>query len=170
MAEDLRHVCERRWICHTGLHSQHGEFTVMTYNILANIHILPGVYTYCPESVRYENARAPHIIAEVQSYSPDVVCFQEVSEYHYTSMLKRHMGNIGYLGFHMTYRYRTHDGLCIFYKSSQFTLLNERRFQIEDLVHSLAAVGVHISPSHDCVLHSSVASYKDVSSNGAYIF
>lgn len=50
-------------------------FTLMTYNIL-NDTCIRDSYKYCPNEVLDKDHRYNHIVQEVRSYNPDIVCMQ----------------------------------------------------------------------------------------------
>ena len=102
--------------------------TLMTYNILANVFVVEGDYSYCPADIRYMRGRHHRILQEIAHNDPDVVCLQEVAVTHFESNLKSDLSRVGYEGIHMSYmRNEYADGLAIFYKRSQLLLLCERR-------------------------------------------
>lgn len=52
------------------------SFTVMTWNVLADIYATTEAYPYCEPFVLAWNYRRERLLAEMLSYNPDVICLQ----------------------------------------------------------------------------------------------
>lgn len=101
------------------------DFTVMSYNILAQDLLEANAYLYvhCSESVLVWSTRLKGIIQEIQSNRPDILCLQEAQESHFKEELEPVLISMGYT---CVYKQRTGaktDGCAICYQTSRFSQL-----------------------------------------------
>lgn len=109
--------------------SEEKSFSVSTYNILTDHCIRSGQYLYCPADNRYMSSRHPHIMAEIATFKPDVVCFQEADAEHFRLFLSPDMDGLGYSGVNCA---TTDDqGLATFWKRSVFTMIKYKEKQLQ---------------------------------------
>ncbi|XP_023139140.2 protein angel homolog 1 isoform X2 [Amphiprion ocellaris] len=99
------------------------DFTVMSYNILAQdlLELHQDLYTHCPLEVLDWNYRFSLLVGEIQKWTPDIVCLQEVQENHYHEQLHPFLSEMGYT---CVYKRRTGtktDGCATCYRSSCFS-------------------------------------------------
>lgn len=101
--------------------TSHSHFRVMTYNILADHYAQEHcreLYSAVPWVALEWSKRAEMIAKEVEHWSPDVVCFQEVDHFeHLKGLLKPH----GYKGVYAARTGGRPDGLAMFWKRSRFS-------------------------------------------------
>ena len=109
----------REWL-EKGRPSSGNSFSVLTYNVLADAAIHKGHYEYCPEDRRYMSWRHKHIMVEIETMQPDVVCFQEVHESHWLNHLLPDMCSLGFDGV----LFWRQDDLCVAlcYRTAVFSL------------------------------------------------
>lgn len=55
-----------------------GTFTVLSYNILADMHASSELYSYCPSWALSWPYRKQNLMREIVGYHADIVCLQEV--------------------------------------------------------------------------------------------
>lgn len=96
------------------------RFTILQYNVLiTQIDVVPQYY-YCPEYAQKWDYRGPNLVREINSYSPDIVCLQEVDKFDFfESSFAQH----GYVGIYEPRPYKHLDGLAMFYKKDKFKLV-----------------------------------------------
>ncbi|KAI3978537.1 hypothetical protein MKX01_015712 [Papaver californicum] len=54
------------------------SFSVLSYNILADMYASPGRYNYCPASALNWEYRSQNLLREIIRYDADVICLQEL--------------------------------------------------------------------------------------------
>ncbi|KAJ8396847.1 hypothetical protein AAFF_G00011700 [Aldrovandia affinis] len=104
------------------------EFTVMSYNILAQdlLEANPDLYQHCAPEVLAWEFRLQNILREFEKWDPDILCLQEVQEDHYTEQLHPALSDMGYA---CVYKKRTGaktDGCAICYRRTRFVQLSFR--------------------------------------------
>ncbi|CAN8000640.1 unnamed protein product, partial [Ixodes hexagonus] len=100
------------------------EFTLMSYNILAQGLLEDNLYLYqhCPEHLLYWPLRRDNLLAEIRQANADIMCLQELQEDHYEQVFEPELKKLGY---GCLYKRRTgnkRDGCGIFYRESLFEL------------------------------------------------
>jgi CCR4-NOT transcription complex subunit 6 len=75
-------------------------FTVLTYNVLAEIYATPDAYPYCASWALPWNYRRRNILRELLSYRADVMCLQEVQADHFENFLEPELAKANYAGVH----------------------------------------------------------------------
>ncbi|CAD7705110.1 unnamed protein product [Ostreobium quekettii] len=114
-----------------------GRFTVLTYNILADLYATGDMYgTYCPAWALSWHYRRQNIIKELACYQADVVCLQEVQSDHYEDHVREAMEELGYIG---VFKKKTTevfigralaiDGCATFYRKDRFALI--KKYEVE---------------------------------------
>lgn len=59
--------------------SSSGTFTVLSYNILADVYATNELYSYCPSWALSWPYRRQNLLREIVGYRADIVCLQEVN-------------------------------------------------------------------------------------------
>eukprot|EP01054_Gregarina_sp_Poly1_P005054 Gregarina_sp_Poly_1__5053@NODE_267_length_10370_cov_226_463457_g233_i0_p1_GENE_NODE_267_length_10370_cov_226_463457_g233_i0NODE_267_length_10370_cov_226_463457_g233_i0_p1_ORF_typecomplete_len998_score142_53Exo_endo_phos/PF03372_23/8_1e03Exo_endo_phos/PF03372_23/6_6e45_NODE_267_length_10370_cov_226_463457_g233_i024835476 len=112
-------------------------FTVMTWNVLADIYATMDAYPYCEPYVLAWSYRRDRILAEVLAYRPDIICLQEVQADHFEDFFAPALLRRGYEGLykqktskvfrgsgkHRGGRYIC-DGCATFFKAPKFRLVD----------------------------------------------
>jgi len=104
-------------------------FTMLTYNVLAEIYATPDAYPYCASWALPWNYRRRNILRELLSYRADVMCLQEVQADHFENFLEPELAKCNYAGIHKCKtrefmgQYGKMDGCAIFYRRDKFVLL-----------------------------------------------
>ncbi|KAL2099432.1 hypothetical protein ACEWY4_005912 [Coilia grayii] len=102
------------------------EFTVMTYNILAQdlLEANPELYMHCSEKVLVWSTRLKGILQEIQTWQPDILCLQEAQENNFKRQLQPILTDMGYT---CVYKQRTgskSDGCAVCYQNRHFVQLS----------------------------------------------
>jgi mRNA deadenylase 3'-5' endonuclease subunit Ccr4 len=105
---------------------------VMSFNVLAQSLTSTTRFPYCNSQVLKWRHRRVSLIKEVLSLNADILCLQEVDNYHEWWLEK--MGLAGYDGvfFKKTSELRR-DGVAIFYKRDLFQLFQTKEVKFDDL-------------------------------------
>eukprot|EP00210_Caulerpa_lentillifera_P005163 g4935.t1 len=118
--------------------SQEGRFTVLSYNLLADLYALARDFThsYCPDYAISWNYRRQNLVRELLSYGADIMCLQEVQSNHYEDYLKDVLAQHGYEGVYKRKTYKLYtgkhlaiDGCATFYKKDRFLLV--KKYEVE---------------------------------------
>jgi CCR4-NOT transcription complex subunit 6 len=103
-------------------------FTLLTYNVLAEIYATSDAYPYCPAWALPWNYRRRNILRELINLRADVMCLQEVQADHFENFLEPELGKYHYAGLHKCKtrefmgQYGKMDGCAIFYRRDKFSL------------------------------------------------
>ena len=73
-------------------------FTLLTYNVLAEIYATPEAYPYCAAWALPWNFRRRTILRELVNYRADVMCLQEVQADHFEQFLEPELAKFNYAG------------------------------------------------------------------------
>lgn len=127
-----------------------GRFSVLTYNVLADLYASKELYHYTPPWALSWNYRRQNILNEILAYNADILCLQEVQSDHFDDFLSGELAKAGYTA---VYKKKTAqvftgnsyviDGCAIFFKKDRFTLI--KKYEVEfnkaalSLVESLGA-------------------------------
>ncbi|XP_064627808.1 nucleolar protein dao-5-like isoform X2 [Lineus longissimus] len=117
------------------------QFSVVSYNILAECHRKRGDYSHAAEEVLEQGYRHRRLMLELKYLDADVICLQEVDPDYYTNTLEPALKALGYSG---EYKKRVddfyHEGEATFYRSSQFSLVECSSVSFRDAVEKDLAV------------------------------
>lgn len=102
-------------------------FTVMSFNVLAESHANAFCKVVNPEYLTPEY-RTPRILAEIERFSPDVICLQEVERFE---VFNEALVKLGYKNGLFRMKRDSSDGCALFYKSS-FQLCTAHMFTYAD--------------------------------------
>jgi len=113
-------------------------FTILTYNVLAELYATNDMYPDTPAWCLSWGYRRRNLLREISKYGADIVCLQEVQSDHYEDFWNKEMTNIGY---DSVYKRKTTeiftgagsgfaiDGCATFYRSSKFRLV--KKYEVE---------------------------------------
>lgn len=73
-------------------------FTVMTWNVLADIYATVEAYPFCDPFTLAWNYRKDRILVELLAYNPDIICLQEVQGDHFEDFFAPALMRRGYEG------------------------------------------------------------------------
>ncbi|XP_067136442.1 protein angel homolog 2-like isoform X2 [Centruroides vittatus] len=127
----IRHLRQWQYTSYGKRHlysRRHGlEFTLMSYNILAQKLLEDNslLYCHCEPNILDWEYRSKNLLQEIQELQCDIICLQEVQDDHYYNLFKPFLENLGY---YCLYKKRTStnkwDGCAIFFKTSMFSLVD----------------------------------------------
>jgi|MDSY01.2.fsa_nt_gb CCR4-NOT transcription complex subunit 6 len=104
-------------------------FTLLTYNVLAEIYATNEAFPYCPQWALAWNYRRRTILRELINYRADVMCLQEVQADHYENFLEPELAKYNYAGVHKCKtrefmgQYGKMDGCAILYRRDKFSIV-----------------------------------------------
>ena len=104
-------------------------FTILTYNVLAEIYATPDAYPYCASWALPWNYRRRNILRELANYRADVMCLQEVQADHFENFLEPELAKYNYAGVYKCKtrefmgQYGKMDGCAIFYRRDKFVVV-----------------------------------------------
>ncbi|XP_061098354.1 protein angel homolog 2 isoform X2 [Conger conger] len=121
--EELSHLHKHRSKSHG---AKPFEFSVMSYNILAQqlLQENPYLYKHCHSSILDWNYRFPNILKELKIHNADILCLQEVQEDHYQNQLKPSLESLGYQCEYKRRTGRKSDGCAVSFKRDRFSLVS----------------------------------------------
>ncbi|KAI9083909.1 hypothetical protein K1719_034167 [Acacia pycnantha] len=111
------------------------RFSLVSYNILAQVYVKSSLFPHSPSSSLKWKARSNAILTVLKNLEADFFCLQEVDEYD--SFYKGSMLNIGYSSVYMKRSGQKRDGCGLFYKHDRAELVLEEKIEYNDLVNSL---------------------------------
>ncbi|GMH46198.1 hypothetical protein BSKO_14166, partial [Bryopsis sp. KO-2023] len=138
---------------------QEGRFTVLTYNILADLYASQGdmYQCYCPAWALSWHYRKLNLIRELAAYRADVVCLQEVQSNHYEDYFRGAMEDHGYSG---VFKRKTNevfvgkalaiDGCATFYRRDRFTLI--KKYEVEFNKAAVSTANQYPEPQRNAAL------------------
>ena len=113
-----------------------GRFTVLTYNVLADLYATSEMYGYTPSWALSWNYRRQNILKEIVQHNADILCLQEVQSDHFEDFFAGELAKHGYTA---VYKKKTAqvfsqgtyviDGCAIFFKKDRFTLI--KKYEVE---------------------------------------
>lgn len=116
--------CGRQYFRKPKSQQQGLEFTVMSYNVLAQNLLRDNMYLYtdCDYDVLEWKYRKEQLLAELKHHKPDVICLQEVQKAHYEDFFRPKLHKLGYTSAYVKRSGNKHDGCATFVNSSKFHL------------------------------------------------
>jgi mRNA deadenylase 3'-5' endonuclease subunit Ccr4 len=108
-----------------------GQFSVATYNVLANAYVNPAWYRRTPSIVLNPAWRVPAVVQHASSLKADILCVQELEPDVFASVRAVFAAD----GYHAQYARKgagRPDGLAIFYKKEKCELLTTERLPYAD--------------------------------------
>ncbi|KAJ3086107.1 Protein angel 2 [Quaeritorhiza haematococci] len=119
-----------------GVHGASLNFSVMSYNILAEslVQNNPDLYAFAWGGITNRNvawkSRGPRLLDEIKHCNADVICLQEVDNDHYDRFFKPALHKAGYTSFYKRRTGPDHlDGVALFVKTETFKVLNVRSIE-----------------------------------------
>jgi CCR4-NOT transcription complex subunit 6 len=122
-----------------------GRFTLLSYNLLADLYATPEQFPYCPAHALAWPYRRAALLRELLAYAPDIMCLQEVQSNHYADFLAPELAAAGYAG---VYKKKTAevytraayatDGCATFFRRDRFALVKKYEVEFNKAALSLA--------------------------------
>ncbi|GMH34693.1 hypothetical protein BSKO_02554 [Bryopsis sp. KO-2023] len=139
--------------------NREGRFTLLTYNILADLYASQREPCQSPPSawtLSWQYRRL-NLVREVVGYRADVVCLQEVQSNHFDEYFRAAMESHGYLG---VFKRKTSevfvgkalaiDGCATFYRKDRFTLI--KKYEVEFNKAACSTAGQYPEPQRHAAL------------------
>jgi CCR4-NOT transcription complex subunit 6 len=73
-----------------------GTFTVLSYNVLADLYATSDMYSYCPPWALSWAYRRQNLLREIVQYRADILCLQEVQSDHFEEFFSPELEKHGY--------------------------------------------------------------------------
>jgi mRNA deadenylase 3'-5' endonuclease subunit Ccr4 len=109
------------------------NFSLMTWNVLADSYINYSFYPYCPYPALKWPYRRKLILNAIQDKTPDIICMQELEDYDW---FENNLESLGYRGlFKQRTRGRT-DGCAIFYQDHKFKLVKTEAVELNRFAYN----------------------------------
>ncbi|PNW74930.1 hypothetical protein CHLRE_12g504000v5 [Chlamydomonas reinhardtii] len=135
--------------------------TAMTYNLLADKYARGGWHGYCPPQHLTWDSRRERILQEIESYSSDIICLQEVEAQVFAGELQPWLAARGYRGHYLPRQYgdSVHgppEGVALFYRTEVFDLEQQHSFLFNSVPTSPPAPGSALASLADAEEPSAV--------------
>ena len=125
--------------------SPSSRFTVLTYNLLADLYATPEQFGYTPPWALGWGYRRQNLLRELLAADADVLCLQEVQSNHFADFLAPELAAAGYAG---VYKKKTAevftgssyatDGCATFFRRARFGLVKKYEVEFNKAALSLA--------------------------------
>lgn len=122
-----------------------GRFTVLTYNLLADLYATPEQHGQCPAWALSWSYRRVNLLKELLSYDADIMCLQEVQSNHFSDFLMPELSKAGYTAIYKkktaelyTRNSYAIDGCATFFRKDKFTLVKKYEVEFNKAALSLA--------------------------------
>ncbi|CRG92965.1 carbon catabolite repressor protein 4, putative [Plasmodium gallinaceum] len=132
----------------SNLSNPHNQFTIMTWNVLAEIYGTIEAFPHCDPYMLAWSYRKTKIIQEILNNNPDIVCLQEIQNEHFLDFFKPSLGEFGYEG---VYKQKTKeiftspsgkrrggkytiDGCAIFYNKKKLKFVETYALEFSKLI------------------------------------
>ncbi|KAJ8448115.1 hypothetical protein Cgig2_031839 [Carnegiea gigantea] len=120
--------------------SSAANFTVLSYNILADAYATSDSYSYCPSWALSWPYRRQNLLREIVGYRADIVCLQEVQYDHFEEFFAPELDKHGY---HALYKRKTSevthtlDGCATFFRRDRFSHVKKYEVEFNKAAQSL---------------------------------
>lgn len=122
-----------------------GRFTLLSYNLLADLYATPEQFGYCPTWALSWPYRRVNLLKELLAYDADVMCLQEVQSNHFAEFLAPELSKAGYTAIYKkktTEMYTRNayaiDGCATFFRRDRFSLVKKYEVEFNKAALSLA--------------------------------
>ncbi|KAH9612679.1 hypothetical protein KSS87_011179 [Heliosperma pusillum] len=117
-----------------------GNFTVLSYNILAEAYATSEAYSYCPSWALSWPYRRQNLLREIVGYRADIVCLQEVQYDHFDEFFAPELDKHGYQALYKRKTSEvTHtlDGCATFFRRDRFAHVKKYEVEFNKAAQSL---------------------------------
>ncbi|GBG88763.1 hypothetical protein CBR_g48381 [Chara braunii] len=130
-----------------------GTFTVLSYNILAEMYAIPEMYSYCPAWALSWSYRKQNLLRELLGYRADILCLQEVQSDHFEEFFAPELDKHGYAAFYKRKTTESQlytgsvfviDGCATFFRRDRFSLV--RKYEV-DFNKAAISLSEHLAPA-----------------------
>ncbi|KAI3426985.1 hypothetical protein D9Q98_006929 [Chlorella vulgaris] len=122
-----------------------GKFTLLSYNLLADLYATGDQFGYCPPWALAWPYRRLNLLKELLGYDADILCLQEVQSNHFQDFLAPELQKAGYTAIYKkktTELYTRNayaiDGCATFFKRDRFALVKKYEVEFNKAALSLA--------------------------------
>lgn len=122
-----------------------GKFTLLSYNMLADLYATTDQHGYCPPWALAWPYRRVNLLKELLQYDADIMCLQEVQSNHFQDWLAPELQKAGYTAIYKkktTELYTRNsyaiDGCATFFKRDKFALVKKYEVEFNKAALSLA--------------------------------
>lgn len=128
--------------------SSTANFTVLSYNILADAYATSDSYSYCPSWALSWPYRRQNLLREIVGYRADIVCLQEVQYDHFEEFFAPELDKHGYQAL---YKRKTSDvthtldGCATFFRRDRFSHVKKYEVEFNKAAQSLTEAAVPLS-------------------------
>eukprot|EP01018_Ginkgo_biloba_P005378 Gb_27365 [translate_table: standard] len=129
-----------------------GTFTVLSYNVLADLYATNDMYTYCPPWALSWQYRRQNLLREIVGYHADILCLQEVQSDHFEEFFAPELEKHGYAA---VYKKKTTevytgtayaiDGCATFFRRDRFSLVKKYEVEFNKAAQSVTEALVPVS-------------------------
>uniref|UniRef100_A0A5B7B542 poly(A)-specific ribonuclease n=1 Tax=Davidia involucrata TaxID=16924 RepID=A0A5B7B542_DAVIN len=121
-----------------------GTFTVLSYNILADVYASSELYSYCPSWALSWPYRRQNLLREIVGYRADIVCLQEVQSDHFEEFFAPELDKHGYQALFkrktaevFSGNIHTIDGCATFFRRDRFSHVKKYEVEFNKAAQSL---------------------------------
>ncbi|XP_059668553.1 carbon catabolite repressor protein 4 homolog 2-like [Cornus florida] len=121
-----------------------GTFTVLSYNVLADVYATSELYSYCPPWALSWPYRRQNLLREIVGYGADIVCLQEVQSDHFEEFFAPELDKHGYQALFkrktaevFSGSIRTIDGCATFFRRDRFSHVKKYEVEFNKAAQSL---------------------------------
>uniref|UniRef100_A0A5B7B6Q0 poly(A)-specific ribonuclease n=1 Tax=Davidia involucrata TaxID=16924 RepID=A0A5B7B6Q0_DAVIN len=121
-----------------------GTFTVLSYNILADVYASSELYSYCPSWALSWPYRRQNLLREIVGYRADIVCLQEVQSDHFEKFFAPELDKHGYQALFkrktaevFSGNIHTIDGCATFFRRDRFSHVKKYEVEFNKAAQSL---------------------------------
>ncbi|XP_021768386.1 carbon catabolite repressor protein 4 homolog 4-like isoform X1 [Chenopodium quinoa] len=111
------------------------KFSVVSYNILAQVFVKSSYFPHSPKPCLRWKARSKAVLTVLGDFDADFLCLQELDEYD--SFYRGNMERLGYSSIYIQRSGQKRDGCGIFYKLTSAELVLQENIEYNDLVKSI---------------------------------
>lgn len=124
--------------------SSSGTFTVLSYNVLADVYASNELYNYCPSWALSWPYRRQNLLREIVGYRADIVCLQEVQSDHFEEFFAPELDKHGYQALFkrktaevFSGNGNTIDGCATFFRRDRFSHVKKYEVEFNKAAQSL---------------------------------
>ncbi|KAL8142878.1 hypothetical protein V2J09_015910 [Rumex salicifolius] len=120
--------------------SSTGNFTVLSYNILADAYATNEVHSYCPPWAISWPYRRQNLLREIVGYRADIICLQEVQSDHFDEFFAPEFDKHGYQALYKRKTSevsQTFDGCATFFRRDRFSHVKKYEVEFNKAAQSL---------------------------------
>ncbi|KAE8645782.1 hypothetical protein Csa_017169 [Cucumis sativus] len=124
--------------------SSSGTFTVLSYNILADVYATNETFSYCPSWALSWPYRRQNLLREIVGYRADIICLQEVQSDHFVEFFAPELDKHGYQALYKRKtneiyngNIQTIDGCATFFRRDRFAHVKKYEVEFNKAAQSL---------------------------------